>query len=118
MTYAGDLLRSGQGYSFSSADQIVMLCRLIARPDRIGFSAPKVEQAIDARREVTNGLLIPRRETRSGSRPAGASVRPKRLSRWSHGSGDSRTQTAHIEAEAEKPTARSIAWCPSKCSSI
>ena len=76
MTYAGDLLRSGQGYSFSSADQIVMLCRLIARPDRIGFSAPKVEQAIDARREVTNGLLIPRRETRSGSRPAGASVRP------------------------------------------
>jgi hypothetical protein len=60
MTYAGDLLRSGQGYSFSSADQIVMLCRLIARPDRIGFSAPKVEQAIDARREVTNGLLIPR----------------------------------------------------------
>ena len=36
MTYAGDLLRSGQGYSFSSADQIVMLCRLIARPDRIG----------------------------------------------------------------------------------
>src|SRR6478672_2686227 len=85
MTYAGDLLRSGQGYSFSSADQIVMLCRLIARPDRIGFSAPKVEQAIDARREVTNGLLIPRRETRSGSWPAGASVRPKRLSRWSHG---------------------------------
>ena len=85
MTYAGDLLRSGQGYSVSSADQIVMLCRLIARPDRIGFSAPKVEQAIDARREVTNGLLIPRRETRSGSRPAGASVRPKRLSRWSHG---------------------------------
>jgi hypothetical protein len=76
MTYAGDLLRSGQGYSVSSADQIVMLCRLIARPDRIGFSAPKVEQAIDARREVTNGLLIPRRETRSGSRPAGASVRP------------------------------------------
>jgi hypothetical protein len=76
MTYAGDLLRSGQGYSFSSADQIVMLCRLIARPDRIGFSAPKVEQAIDARREVTNGLLIPRRETRAGSRPAGASVRP------------------------------------------
>ena len=72
MTYAGDLLRSGQGYSFSSADQIVMLCRLIARPDRIGFSAPKVEQAIDARREVTNGLLIPWRETRSGSRPAGA----------------------------------------------
>ena len=54
MTYAGDLLRSGQGYSVSSADQIVMLCRLIARPDRIGFSAPKVEQAIDARREVTN----------------------------------------------------------------
>ena len=85
MTYAGDLLRCGQGYSFSSADQIVMLCRLIARPDRIGFSAPKVEQAIDARREVTNGLLIPRRETRAGSRPAGASVRPKRLSRWSHG---------------------------------
>ena len=51
MTYAGDLLRSGQGYSVSSADQIVMLCRLIARPDRIGFSAPKVEQAIDDRRE-------------------------------------------------------------------
>ena len=35
-----------------------------------------MEQAIDARRDVTNGLLIPRRETRSGSRPAGASVRP------------------------------------------
>ena len=97
MTYAGDLLRSGQGYSFSSADQIVMLCRLIARPDRIGFSAPKVEQAIDARREVTNGLLIPRRETRSGSRPAGASVRPKRLSRWSHG------EDGTVRAEGPRP---------------
>jgi hypothetical protein len=87
MTYAGDLLRSGQGYSVSSADQIVMLCRLIARPDRIGFSAPKVEQAIDARREVTNSLLIPRRETRAGSRPAGASVRPNGENVDEHRSG-------------------------------
>jgi len=56
MTYAGDLLRSGQGYSFSSADQIVMLCRLIARPDRIGFFRAEGGARIDACCEVTNGL--------------------------------------------------------------
>jgi hypothetical protein len=96
---------------------------VVARPDRIGFSAPKVEQAIDARREVTNGLLVPlaRNAPVRGQRALpfdlnGSVGGP--TARMCTDRADSRTQAAHIEAEAEKPTARSIAWCPSKCSSI